>query len=450
VVGAAVSTVFTVTLPAPANDNFASATLLTGTTATATGNNSTATKQAGEPNIAGNQGGKSLWYAWTAPANGKVTINTEGSNFDTLLGVYTGSVVSALTAVAQDDDTSRTDLTSTVTFSATAGTTYYIAVDGYNYGRGAGAASGNVVLNLTELQAPANDNFASATLLTGTTVTWTGTNTAATKEVGEPTIPNAPGGASIWFAWVAPTSGRVTINTEGSKFDTTLGVYTGSVVSALTKVAQNDDVSRTDLTSSVSFVAAAGTTYYIAVDGYRAATGTVVLNLATAAVPANDNFAGAAVLTGSSLTWTGTNVGASLESGEPRIAGVTGGASVWFTWVAPTSGTVTLDTHGSSFDTTLGVFTGSAVNSLTSVASNDDDWANNTLTSALQFNAVAGATYYFAVDGYHGATGNITLNLSLVQSAHAPANGTVTTGGGGSNSQPVNGPGGGFGWTPWW
>ena len=452
VTGAAVSTTFQVTLPAPANDNFANATVLTGTTATATGNNATATKQAGEPNIAGNQGGKSVWYAWTAPSNGKVTINTEGSSFDTLLGVYTGSVVSALTAVAQNDDVSRTDLTSTVSFSASAGTTYCIAVDGYNYGRGTGAASGNIALSLTELQAPANDNFANATVLTGSTVTWTGTNTAATKETGEPTIPNAPGGASIWFAWVAPTSGRVSINTEGSKFDTTLGVYTGSVVSSLTKVAQNDDVSRTDLTSAVNFVATAGTTYYIAVDGYRAATGTVVLNIATAAVPANDNFANAAVLTGSSLTWTGTNVGASLESGEPRIAGVTGGASVWFTWLAPTSGTVSLDTHGSSFDTTLGVFTGNAVNSLISVASNDDDWANNTLTSALQFNAVAGTTYYFAVDGYHGATGNITLNLSLVQGqTQAPTSGTVTTGGN-SSGQPVtgNGPGGGFGWMPWW
>jgi hypothetical protein len=45
------------------------------------------------------------------------------------------------------------------------------------------------------------------------------------------------------------------------------------------------------------------------------------------------------------------------------------------------------------------------------VASNDDDPAGHTLTSSLTFSAVAGTTYYFAVDGYHGATGNITLNL---------------------------------------
>jgi hypothetical protein len=30
----------------------------------------------------------------------------------------------------------------------------------------------------------------------------------------------------------------------------------------------------------------------------------------------------------------------------------------------------------------------------------------------VTFNAVAGQTYRFAVDGYNGATGNITLNVA--------------------------------------
>jgi hypothetical protein len=62
-----------------------------------------------------------------------------GSSFDTLLAVYTGSTVSALTRIASDDD-SGGSLTSRVSFSAVAGTTYRIAVDGY------GAASGSVKL----------------------------------------------------------------------------------------------------------------------------------------------------------------------------------------------------------------------------------------------------------------------------------------------------------------
>jgi len=46
-----------------------------------------ATKEPGEPAHAGNDGGASIWYSWTAPSTGNVTITTEGSSFDTLLGV---------------------------------------------------------------------------------------------------------------------------------------------------------------------------------------------------------------------------------------------------------------------------------------------------------------------------------------------------------------------------
>jgi subtilase family serine protease len=454
VVGAAVSTVFTVTLPAPVNDLFANATVLTGTTATATGNNATATKESGEPNIAGNQGGKSVWWAWTAPVSGTVQINTEGSKFDTLLGVYTGSVVSALTTVAQNDDVSHGDLTSAVSFSAVAGTTYYIAVDGYNYGHGAGAASGNIALSLTEILAPANDNFASAQVLTGTTATATGTNTAATKEPGEPNILANLGGKSVWYAWTAPSSGTVKINTEGSNFDTMMGVYTGSTVSALTTVAQNDDVSRRDLTSAVSFTAVAGTTYYIQIDGYNsgrgAASGNITLNLTEAQAPANDLFASATVLTGPTASWTGSNAGATREPGEPSITGNMGGASIWFAWTAPSSGSFTVNTEGSNFDTMLGVYTGSVVSALTTVGENDDI-SRRDLTSAVTFAATAGTTYYFAVDGYNNgygaATGTVVLNLAAA--AGQPVQPITSTGPGGGTTT-VGGPGGGFGWTPWW
>ena len=46
------------------------------------------------------------------------------------MGVYTGTAVNALTLVANNDDISASDLDSRVTFPATAGVTYRIAVDG--------------------------------------------------------------------------------------------------------------------------------------------------------------------------------------------------------------------------------------------------------------------------------------------------------------------------------
>jgi len=74
----------------PLNDNFENRAPLTGTNAFAVTNNESATKEPGEPDILGNSGGKSVWWTWTAPQNGTVTISTEGSGFDTLLAVYTG------------------------------------------------------------------------------------------------------------------------------------------------------------------------------------------------------------------------------------------------------------------------------------------------------------------------------------------------------------------------
>jgi hypothetical protein len=125
----------TATLPPP-NDNFASASPLSGTSGTVTGTSLGATKEVGEPNHAGNAGGASVWYRWTAPSSGTVTLSTTGSGFDTLLAVYTGSSVGALSLVTANDDTPP-GTTSSATFIALAGTEYRIALDGYNGASGA-------------------------------------------------------------------------------------------------------------------------------------------------------------------------------------------------------------------------------------------------------------------------------------------------------------------------
>ena len=128
----------------PPNDDFANRIALSGFVVSVTGQNTNATKEPGEPDHAGNSGGKSVWWTWTAPADGTTTIATTGSSFDTLLAVYTGSTVSALSLVASNDDELPGVLTSRLSFSAQAGTAYQIAVDGW------GGASGSIVLNLQE------------------------------------------------------------------------------------------------------------------------------------------------------------------------------------------------------------------------------------------------------------------------------------------------------------
>ncbi len=107
--------------------------------------------------------------------------------------------------------------------------------------------------------------------------------------------------------------------------------------------------------------------------------------------PINDNFANSLTLFGVSDSATGTNVGATGQAGEPNHGGVNFGIpayvnSVWWNWTAPVSGQVELNTIGSNYDTSLGVYTGSAVNSLTT-SGNDDFYG---LQSRVIFNAVAG------------------------------------------------------------
>ena len=144
----------------------------------------------------------------------------------------------------------------------------------------------------------------------------------------------------------------------------------------------------------------------------------------TQAQPANDRFANRIVISGTNTVVTGSSVGATKESGEPYHAGNSGGASVWWTWTAASVGTVTISTAGSSFDTILGVYTGSSVSALVEVASDDDEDYPSIVTSKVVFDVSANQTCQIAVDGYSGASGNVRLSVQLgplVPPAPAPA-----------------------------
>ncbi len=138
------------------------------------------------------------------------------------------------------------------------------------------------------------------------------------------------------------------------------------------------------------------------------------------APPPNDNFANAVTLNGTTSSVNGTNVGATKEAGEPNHAGNVGGKSVWYKFTAPGSGTASLDTFGSGFDTLLGVYTGSSVSALTERASNDDLSYPLILESAVIMNVTSGVTYYVAVDGYNSASGPVTLSWDFSALSQPP------------------------------
>ncbi len=127
---------------------------------------------------------------------------------------------------------------------------------------------------------------------------------------------------------------------------------------------------------------------------------------AAAAAPANDRFADAVLLSGGSGGVAGTTVDSTSEIGEPAHYSYGGGRSVWYRWIAPSSGSVTFETCGASFDTVLAVYTGSAVNGLTAIAANVFACYPG---SRVNFSATAGTEYRVAVDGYGSSSGSFTL-----------------------------------------
>ncbi|MDO8365139.1 MAG: S8 family serine peptidase [Actinomycetota bacterium] len=270
-----------------------------------------ATKEPGEPAHA-STGGGSTWFRFKTPIAGSLVLSTEGSTFDTLLGVYTGSSVSALTPVASNDDAFGSFSWSRVEFAVAPNTTYWVAIDGWNNQRG------SAVLAPTFTPAgPPNDAFASASAIAATRAAIIDAHSrGATHQVGEPTHAGQAGSGSVWWKLTAPANGRLVVSTQGSTFDTTLGVYTGSAVGALTTIGNDDDTA--GLRSQVAVNAVSGTEYQVAVDGYHtdpiAGTGGVQLN--TAFVNASNGW------------YSPLPTGVRLMDTRPGLLGVLEGADV--------------------------------------------------------------------------------------------------------------------------
>lgn len=460
----------------PANDAFAEATTIpAGLPRSLRMANFAATTEAGEPAHAGAPANKSVWFSWTAPATGNYVVSTRGSfrltvtpgsggtpdaygtaGLDTVLGIYTGSSLATLAAVASNDDYSDSaggvSAWSRATFAATSGTTYRIAVGTES----STADEGLLILSISE--PPANDLFAAASTVGAVPYSAERSNLNAALETGEPSLTRAdvtdtnwlptdapahirtklaasypdkrgqmePGGASIWWTWTPSITAEYTVSTEGSAVDTILGIHTGSAVNALSLVAQNDDVGLLRmgnewvyLTSSrVRQVFQAGIPYRIKVDGFAGREGAITLNIARP--PENDNIASATVVTGLRWNTTVNNTGASFEPGEPRHAGEYGGVSVWYRWTAPATQDFTIATPVSTMTTLLAVYTAANpavpdVNELTPVASS----AAPGFGSNVRIAAVAGRTYFIALDGSGGKQRDNT------QLFCAPANGVM-------------------------
>jgi hypothetical protein len=272
---------------------------------------------------------------------------------------------------------------------------------------------------------PSNDDFDSATPVGELPYE---TAALAHEATAAPDDPNCFGGArTVWYRVVPATDMRLIVDTAGSNFDSTLGVYTGARGS-LTQVACNDDHVRRQ--SEVRFDVTGGTPYHIMVGSLTTGVrGALKLHVRQGAPAAgNDELVAATAIQSVPFSdWLDTSA-TTVDPGGPNCLGSR--RSVWYSFVAPEDMSLLADTAGSNYDTTLGIWSENG-ESLESVACVDDV---DTLQAKALFDADAGKRYLMMVGGFGDQADELRFSLDvgpdpLVVDTTVARRGTVTRSG---------------------
>jgi len=240
----------------PANDNFANAATLSGNSGTVNSNSSMATSETGEPAHAGEGPYKSIWYKFTPASSGILSVDTHGSAFDTVLAVYTGSSVGSLTEVSSNDDDDSAGNCSGTNAPLTSGTTYRIAVAGYD-----DSEAGSTVLNWAFTPAA----LPSVTLSIGS---------ASMVEAGGVCIVTAKLSAVSGSAVTVGLSfsGTATLTTDYTRSATSIVIAAGSTAGTITLTAVQDTLDEDNETIVVDITSVANGTE----SGTQQATATIM------------------------------------------------------------------------------------------------------------------------------------------------------------------------------
>lgn len=217
--------------------------------------------------LGGGGQGSDVWFRFSPTCTGNATIDTFGSDFDTVLSVHTDCPdASGNYSIACNDDagfSAPNQRVSLVTFNFTAGHSYLVRVSGYN------GASGQFTLRPLLLYGVSNDECSGApTVAVGT---HTFNNCSATTT---PSSVSLGSDHDIWYRFIAPAAGQYSFDTCGSSFDTVVTVFAGSQTLCQQQLlAQNDDSfnfcgsSGTSLQSMVSLAMTQGQSVMIRVGG---------------------------------------------------------------------------------------------------------------------------------------------------------------------------------------
>jgi PKD repeat protein len=184
-----------------------------------------------------------------------------------------------------------------------------------------------------------------------------------------------------------------------------VGVYTGGLGGLAEITCRSPFVVR-----DVNFLAQAGTTYHIQVDGMFSQSGVVTLRLDVLPPPPNDLFINATAIGALPFSGTVDLTAATREGGEPSpsCAAPFGGASssAWYRFTPTVTGSISANAFSGGFSNVVAAYTGTAVTSLTEVGC-------GVFGNRLTFRALANTTYYFQVGGLFGQSGSLEFRLDV-------------------------------------
>ncbi len=329
---------------------------------------------------------RSVWFSWTAPTDGHAWfgLDSGGPDFSYLpdcVQLFDGSGVRSLTPLGDGRPYAAHAQVAAgqrlrIRVSSTCGGQWYCE----------GSGGGPFTLRWHYVPVPPpNDAFGAAQLLTGSSGTVQASTLGATRQAAEPDS-SACGDSTVWWRWTAPADGTLDVTRTGPVCWTP-DVFTGSMLSTLTPVGWDGWRGRHPVR--------AGVTYRIRAADHGEAAFDLAWRFFT--LPTNDAFADARVITGATGTLDSHNVGGTAEPGEPAHDGWAAAKSVWLTWTAPTTGTVTFTTSVLVGGQAV-LYEGNAVDALTPVP-------DGTVT--------AGRTYHIAVDCGGYSAGPFTLSWSM-------------------------------------
>lgn len=311
-------------LPESPNDRFADATPLAGNPITVSAFAGGASSEPGEWVIPPWQD-QSLWWSWTAPSGGFLTVTQPLGTLD----IYSGDRLPSLQPLATTDCCEKT-------LDVPAGAHWYIR------GR-PGFSQSMVGFQLSFTPLPSNDAFTNASPLGLLPARMQGELQYASAEPGEPNPTDSDFPQSVWYRWTADTSGPVFLANEDAPEE---GPWFGSTTSTAS-VFVGDSVNqlqRVD-SGSQSFEAVRGSTYWIGLFATRGSYRPGAYSWVLLPRPSNDPVTQATLIASTGGRVSGYTA-LSTRQNDPGDAEVPDGGSVWYQWTPETTGFATLTFRG--------------------------------------------------------------------------------------------------------